>query len=198
MKKYVIQDTLEAYLKEGDQEYFFGLTTAGNISKSISQEELKAGIGNKTFFVLSVDDGMKVSVTTGLSYAEVYEIQTGQKFEAKTDLIWNKVVEAADGTLTVTPVTTAAGDVLDFKAGVFPKVINAEFRTIAYDIEDGTVVADIIYVFPKLMPDGNLNEEFGAGANKTQEINFTALVDTTTDSYGKMMIIPRTQPDPLP
>lgn len=198
MKKYVIQDTLESYLKEGDQEYFFGLTTAGNITKSISQEELKAGIGNKTFFILSVDDGMKVSVTTGLSYAEIYEIQTGQKFEPKTDLTWNKVVEAADGTLTVTSVTTAAGDVLDFKAGEFPKVVNAEFRTIAYDIEDGSVVADIIYVFPKLMPDGNLNEEFGAGANKTQEINFTALVDMATGSYGKMMIIPRTQPDPLP
>ena len=191
MKKYVIQDTLEAYLKQGEEEFFFGLTTAGNISKSVSQEQLKAGIGNKTFFVLSVEDEMTVSVTTGLSYAEVYEIQTGQTFEAKTDLKWNKVVEASDGTLTVTPVTTAAGDVLDFKAGAFPKVVNAEFRTIAYDIESGDVVCDIIYVFPKLMPDGNLNEEFGAGANKTQEINFTALVDSTTDSYGKMLIIPR-------
>ena len=191
MKKYVIQDTLEAYLKQGEQEFFFGLTTAGNISKSVSQEQLKAGIGNKTFFVLSIDDGMTVSVTTGLSYAEVYEIQTGQVFEAATDLKWNKVVEASDGTLTITPVETAAGDILDFKAGTFPKVVNAEFRTIAYDIESGEVAADIIYVFPKLMPDGNLSEEFGAGANKTQEINFTALVDIATNSYGKMLIIPR-------
>lgn len=191
MKKYVIQDVLEAYLKEGTNEYFFGLTTAGNISKSISQEQLKAGIGNKTFYVLSSDDGMTVSVTTGLSYAEVYEIQTGQQFEASAVLAWNSVVEAADGTITVTPKTAQAGDVLDFKADSFPKIMNTELRTIAYDLETGAVVADIIYTFPKLMPDGNLNEEFGAGANKTQEIKFTALADISTGSYGKMMIIPR-------
>lgn len=195
MKKYIIQDVLEAYIKEDTKEdtneYFFGLATSANINRAISQEQLKAGIGNKTFYVMSVDDGITFSVTSGLHYADVYEIQTGQKFEAKTDLTWNSVVEASDGTLTVTEETAQAGDVLDFKANAFPKISEVQLRTIAYDVETGDVAADVIYVFPRALADGNLNEEFGAGANKTQELNFTALVDTKTDSYGKMMIIPR-------
>ena len=191
MKKYVIHDTLEAYIKDGDNERFFGLTTAGNISKSVSQEELKAGIHNKTFYVLSVDEGMKFSVTLGLHYQDVYEIQTGQKFEAKTDIKIHKIVEASDGTITATEETAQAGEILDFKAGSFPKMAHVQLKTIAYDVETAEIAADIYYIFPKSQADGNLNEEFGAGANKTTEINFTALVAPGSESYGQMIIIPR-------
>ena len=192
MKKYVIHDTLEAYIKEGTNERFFGLTTGANISKSITQEELKAGIHNKTFYVLSVDDGMKFSVTTGLHYQDVYEIQTGQKFEAKSDIITHKIVEASDGTITATEETAQAGEILEFVAGSFPKNAHVQLRTIAYDVATSKVAADVYYIFPQAMADGNLNEDFGAGANKTQEINFTAMVPVGKESYGQMIIIPRT------
>lgn len=197
MKKYIIHDTLEAYLKEGDKEYFFGLTTGGNVSKAVTQEQLRAGIHNKVFAVLSVDDGMTFSVTTGLHYRDVYEIQTGQKFEPSTTLTVQDVKELPDGTLEVAEKATLAGDVLEFKSSTLPKIADAQLRTIAYDKDTNEIVADIYYIFPKSQPDGNLNEDFSAGANQTQEINFTVLADEN-DSYGKIMIIPREQPDPLP
>ena len=189
-RKFVIHDTLEAFVKEGDSEKFFGLTTAGNITKSVSQEELKAGIHNKTFYVLSVDEGIKFSVSLGLHYQDVYEIQTGQKFEEKADVKIHKIVEAEDGTITATEDTAQAGQILDFKAGSFPKISHVQLRTIAYDVETAEIAADIYYIFPKSQSDGNLYEEFWAGAKKTTEINFTALV--SGDSYGQMIIIPRT------
>ena len=37
MKSYLIHDTLEAFLKAGDDLYFFGMTTNGNINKSVNQ-----------------------------------------------------------------------------------------------------------------------------------------------------------------
>ena len=194
MKKYIIHDTLEAYIKEGDKEYFFGLTTGGNISRAVTQEQLRAGIHNKIFAVLSVDDGMTFSVTTGLHYRDVYELQTGQKFEPSTELTVHEVKELPDGTLEVNEKTTLAGDVLEFKSSSLPRIVDAQLKTIAYDKDTNKVVADIYYVFPKSQPDGNLNEDFNAGTNQTQEINFTVLADEN-DSYGKIMIIPRDQSD---
>lgn len=191
MKKYVIHDTLEAYIKEGEVERFFGLTTAANISKTITQEELKAGIHNKTFFVLSVDDGMKFSVTTGLHYQDVYEIQTGQKFNPKEDITIHKISEDAEGVMTAEELTTQAGEVLEFTAGSFPKNSYVQLKTIAYDVQTAKVCADIYYIFPKAIADGNLSEDFGAATNKTQEMTFTAMVPEGKESYGQMIIIPR-------
>lgn len=193
LKKYVIHDTLHAYIKEGDNDRYFGLTTASNISKSVTQEELKAGIHNKTFYVMNIDDGMKFSVTTGLHYQDVYEIQTGQKFEAKSDITTHKIVESPDGTITATEETLQAGEVLEFTSGSFPKNSHVQLRTIAYDIKTGRIAADVYYIFPQAMADGNLNEDFGAGTNKTQEISFTAMVPEGKDSYGQMIVIPRNQ-----
>lgn len=190
MAKYIIHDTLEAYLVENDNEYFFGLTTAGSVNKAVSQELLRAGIHNKVFGVLSVDDGMTVSITTGLHYKDVYELQTGSKFKENASVKVHKITEEADGTFTATETEELVGDVLEFKAGRLPKTVKAQLRTIAYDKDTNEVVADLYYVFPKLLPDGNLNEEFTAGANQTQVINFSAMADKD-DSYGKLIIIPR-------
>lgn len=191
MEKFVIHDTLEVFLKEGEKERFFGLTTGGNISKSISQEELKAGIHNKTFYILSVDDSMTVTVTTGLHYQDVYEIQTGQKFEEKSDITIHKITESPEGVISATEEKTQVGKVLEFKAGSFPKNAHIQLRTIAYDIKTAKVAADVYYIFPKVQADGNLNEDFNAGSNKTQEITFKAMVPEGKDSYGQMIIIPR-------
>lgn len=190
MKKYVIHDTLEAFAKEGSSDYFFGLTTAANINKTITQEILRAGIGNKAFYVMNMDGDFTFNITTGLHYQEVYEMQTGQKFEPSSAITVHKIAEALDGTITVTEEATLVGEVLEFEAGGFPKAMNVQLRTIAYNVDTQEKVADIYYVFPKAVPDGNINEAFGAGANKTTEIAFTALVPTGKTSYGQMIIVP--------
>ena len=196
MKKYVIHDVLEAYAKEGDSDYFFGLTTAANINKTITQEILRAGIGNKAFYVINMDGDFTFDITAGLHYQEVYEMQTGQKFEASSEITYHKIEEGVNGEVTVAEETTAAGEVLEFEAGSFPKSMHVQLRTIAYDVDTQEKAADILYVFPKAVPDGNINEAFGAGANKTTDITFTALVPTGKTSYGQMIIIPVTPVTP--
>lgn len=196
MKKYIVHDTLEAFVKdeENSKEYFFGLTTSANISKNLSQELLRGGIHNKVFGVLTSDDGMTFSITTGLHYKDIYEIQTGNKFEPSSSITIYDVKESEDGSITAEEETTLAGDVLDFNVDVLPKSLYVQLHTIAYDKDTNEIVADLYYVFPQAMPDGNLNEEFGAGSNQSQEINFTALVPTGSTSYGQYIIVPREQP----
>lgn len=191
MKKYVMHDTLEAYIKEGEVERFFGLTSAANISKTITQEELKGGIHNKTFFVMSIDEGMKFSVTTSLHYQDVYEIQTGQKFNPKEDITIHEISEDAEGLITAEELTTQAGEVLEFTAGSFPKNSYVQLKTIAYDVKTAEIGADVYFIFPKAIADGNLNEDFRAATNKTQEMTFTPMVPEGSKSYGQMIIIPR-------
>ena len=102
MKSYLIHDTLEAFLKTDDDLYFFGMTTNGNINKAVNQEKIRAGIGNKIAAILSTDNEMDFSITTGLHYHEVYEIQSGQKFESSEDITISDVEVDTDGTITVT------------------------------------------------------------------------------------------------
>lgn len=195
MKHYLIHDTLEAFLKSGDDLYFFGMTTNGNINKSVNQEKIRAGIGNKVAAVLSTDNEMDFSITTGLHYHEIYEIQSGQKFAESAGIEITDVELGDDGTITATP-KTVTGDVLEFKADSFPKNHHVQLRTIVYDPDTNEVVADMYFIFDKALPDGALAEAFQAG-NKTSEISFSTMVDNE-GNYGKCIVVPRVQPDPIP
>ena len=54
--------------------------------------------------VFRSDDGMEFSITTGLHYKDIYEIQTGNVFKMPlpTDLTIYEIEEASDGTITAT------------------------------------------------------------------------------------------------
>ena len=188
MKAYLIHDVLEAFLKCGEELYFFGMTTGGNINKSVNQEKIYAGIGNKTVAVVQTQNEMDFTITTGLHYNEVYEIQSGQKFTATTTAKVNDIEIATDGTVTATE-STVTGDVLDFKADSFPKLHHVELRTIVYDPDTNKIVGDLYYIFKKGLPSGALAEAFQAG-NKTTEIAFTAMVDED-GNYGQCIFVPR-------
>lgn len=188
MKHFLIHDTLEAFLKSGDDLYFFGMTTNGNINKAVNQEKIRAGIGNKVAAVLSTDNEMDFSITTGLHYHEIYEIQSGQKFAESAEIEINDVTVGADGTITATP-KTVTGDVLEFKADSFPKNHFVQLKTIVYDPDTNEIVADLFFVFEKALPDGALAEAFSS-ANKTSEINFSTMVDSD-GNYGKCIVVPR-------
>ncbi len=187
MKHYLVHDTLEAFLKSGEDIYFFGMTATGNIEKTVSQEKIRAGIGNKIVAVISNENEMNFSITTGLHYHEVYEIQSGQTFSEATLDIHDVVVdEYGDVTVTETEVT---GDVLDFKADSFPKNHEVQLKTIVYDPDTNRIVADMYFIFKRALPDGALSEAFEAG-NKTSDINFSAMADAS-GNYGKVVIVPR-------
>lgn len=190
MKSYLIHDTLEAFLKTDDDLYFFGMTTNGNINKAVNQEKIRAGIGNKIAAILSTDNEMDFSITTGLHYHEVYEIQSGQKFESSEDITINDVKVGEDDTITATE-KTVAGDVLDFKADSFPKNHHVQLRTIVYDPDTNEIVADMYFIFEKALPSGALSEAFSS-TNKTSEIAFSTMVDAD-GNYGKCIIVPRVE-----
>lgn len=193
MKAYLIHDVCEAYLKVDTDLYFFGMTTGANINKSVNQEKIFAGIGNKAVAVVQTQNEMDFTITTGLHYHEVYEIQSGQKFRTVTEIDEDAtnidvITIDEDGTITATP-TPIAGEVLDFKADSFPVNHHVQLRTIVYDPDTNKVVADMYFIFKKALPSGALAEAFQAG-NKTTEIAFSALVDED-GNYGQVIIVPR-------
>lgn len=190
-KRYIIHDTLEAFLQDLDsnKNYFFGLTTTANVNKSVTQEPIRAGLHNKIVGMIQSDDGITFGVTVGMHYDDVYEIQLGNTFAEGMATI-QKVTESADGTFTVTE-EEVNGNILDLDADKLPKNYKVQLHGIAYDPETNVIVADIYWIFNKALPNGNLEETFEAGTNKTTEITFTAQVPTGSSSYGQYVVVPR-------
>ena len=189
-RRYLIHDTLEAYLVgDDDKAYFFGWTTDGSITRTITQEEIKGGIYNKTIAVMQTNDGMEFGVTMAIHHEELMEIQMGSDFkEGKVTV--QEITQERDGSFTAEEKEVDA-IVMDLNADTLPSNYKVQLRTIAYDPETHKEVADIYWVFDKATPDGNLNEVFNAGTNKTQEINFIAQTPLGSDSYGQYVIVPR-------
>lgn len=197
-RTYLIQDTLEAYIKDSDDNtYFYGLTTEGSVSRNMTQELIKAGIGSKVIGTMNEEDGYDISVTTGIHYKDVIELQTGGQFESVTDIEVVEVKEDPDtGAVTATP-KTVAGDVLELETGSIPKYSELQLRTVAYDPETNEVVADIYYIFDRVSPQGEFEHSFGMGDNNVQDVSFQALVPTGKESYGRYVIVPRVE-EPTP
>lgn len=191
-KRYIVHDTMEAFLRDldTDEVFFFGWTTDANVTRSISQEEIKAGIYNKTVAVLQTDDGMEFSITTGVHYEDVMQIQLGSDFKPLTEVTVQEIEEEKDGTFKATE-KKVTGDVMDLAAKALPKSYEVQLRSIAYDPDTNAEVADIYWLFHNAQPDGNLNESFSAGSNKTQEITFQAKTPQGEDTYGKYVVVPR-------
>ena len=82
---------------------------------------------------------MEFSVTTGVHYQEVMEMQMNSKFEAVTDLTVMDISESADGAFTATE-KTVSGEVMDLNAKNLPKNYKVQLRSIAYDPDSGEEV----------------------------------------------------------
>ena len=191
MKTYIVKDTMEAFLESTNGEtYFLGLLTEASVTRNISQESIKAGINSKVIGVVQNDDGMEVSVTTGIYYKNFMEIPTGSKFANSAALAVQDVTVDAEGLVTATE-KTVTGDFLELTAGAFAKNCKLQLKTIAYDPDTNEVVADIYWIFPKATPSSNFEQAFGMGVNNVQTIGFTPQVDKATDSYGQYIIAPR-------
>ncbi len=195
MKTYIVKDTLEAYIESTNGEsYFYGLTTEGSITRNMSQEIIKAGIGSKVIGTLNEEDGYDIAITTGLFYEDTIEIQTGEKFKSASDLKVQKITEGEDGTVTASE-TTVAGNALELEVGSIPKNAALQLRTIAYDPDDQVVVAEIYWIFDKVSPSGEFTQSYGMGTNNVQELSFKALVPKGKSSYGRYVIVPVTEED---
>lgn len=191
MKQYLVQDVLEAYIESTNgKNYFYGLTTEASITRNMTQELIKAGIGSKVVGTLNQSDGYTVAITTGLYYEDTVELQIGEEFKAVTDVEIQKVAEAEDGTITATP-ETVAGNAIELESTAIPKNAKLQLRTIAYDPETQEVVAEIFWIFDKVSPAGEFTQTFGMGQNNVQEVTFNALVPKGKTSYGRYVIVPK-------
>lgn len=118
------------------------------------------------------------------------------------------VVQSIDGTLyaatfttgTVTVATEGAAlagkslyviydesitaDVLTFEADSYPKVKSLTLRTIAYDIDTNVEVANIYFVFEKVLGDGAMDLSLARSTNAVNEITLRVL-PTATGEFGK-------------
>lgn len=193
---YIINKTAEVFLTEipvcpGDEvnSYFLGLTQSANIQRAISTEEIKAGVAGKTIGVIKLDDGMSFSVTTGVHYEEVMEIQMGSKFVEMEDAKIFDITQ--DGSTFEAEEVAVRGSVMELDAKNLPRNYKVQMRSEAIDPKSGATVADVYWNFYRANPDGNLDEGFDLGTNKTQVIDFTALAEEGTDSYGQYIVVPR-------
>lgn len=189
MKHYIVKDTLEAFLTVGEKEYFYGLTTAGSVTRNMTQENIQAGLGGKIVGVISEEEGFDISVTTGVYYADTIELQMGEVMGAVEDIKIQKVTEDEEGLVTAEEITVA-GDAMELTAGAAPKNAKLQLRTLAYDSETNEVVAEIFYIFDKVAPAGEFTHDFGMGTNNIQDITLKALIPKGKKSYGRYVIVP--------
>ena len=191
MKRYLVQDVLEAYIEsDNGNSYFYGLTTEASITRNMTQELIKAGIGSKVVGTLNESDGYTITITTGLFYEDTPELQIGEEFKSVSEIQVYDVVEKEDGTFTATP-KTVAGNAIELEADAIPKNAKLQLRTIAYDPDTQDVVAEIFWIFDKVAPAGEFSQTFGMGQNNVQEITFNALVPKGKTSYGRYVIVPK-------
>lgn len=80
-------------------------------------------------------------------------------------------------------------EVLAIGAETFPTARELHARSIIYDNETNKVVANVHYVIPRAMPDGNIERSQTAGENSNDSINFTALADEK-NNYAYYIVEP--------
>lgn len=194
MKTYLIKDVLEAYIESTNgKKYFYGLTTESSITRNMTQELIRAGIGSKVVGTLSDSEGYTIDITTGLFYEDTIELQIGEEFKSVSDVKVQKI-SVDDGEVTATE-EEVAGNAIELESTAVPKDVKLQLRTIAYDNKTQEVVAEIFWIFDRVSPSGGFTQTFGMGQNNVQEISFRALIPEGETSYGRYVIVPRETSD---
>lgn len=105
MNNILIQDVAEVYIKDSvtSDAYFFGITTKNDITQTVKQEVLRAGVGNSVVGVLQSDKEINFSVSTLLHNDDIFAIQSGKKFASGTYTVqMSEQAKLTSGKLTIT------------------------------------------------------------------------------------------------
>lgn len=189
---YLLRDVLEVYVKDLEgNEYFFGLTTNSNVSRSATKTLIKGGIGAPVVATLSVDDGFEITVDSALYTSELLELRLGGTFDPRNISIIDASID--ENGLTVATPKEVKGNVIDLEFGMFPKAVELQLHTVAYDRNTNEIAADVYWSFYKAIPDANFEQSFNMDENNTQSVVFTAMKADGVDMYGQYIIVPRDQ-----
>lgn len=192
MNNYLLRDTGEVYLKvPGGDHYFFGLTTAVNITKNSTKTLIKAGIGGKVVATMSVEEGWEITVETGLFANELIQVQLGASFEPKNVELYDAGVDET-GKVKADKIQ-AKGYAIDLGYGQYPENMEMQIRTVAYDRKTNQIVADVYFLFDKVQPDANFAQAFNMDTNNIQTVVFNAIAEDGSDAYGAYVVVPRDQ-----
>jgi len=114
LNKIKVQDTAEAFFIDSDGvAKFFGCTSSAGVSKAVSAEDIRCGIGAGIATRLFTANDINVTVETGLYANTFIEMQSGEEFAtAQTPTVWKAesvvavetTAPAATLTITGTPV----------------------------------------------------------------------------------------------
>lgn len=74
-------------------------------------------------------------------------------------------------------VKKSSVEVLAISGETFPTAREIHARSVIYDNETNKIIANVHYIIPKAMPDGNIERSQSAGSNSNDSITFNALAD---------------------
>lgn len=113
MDNIMVKDTCEVYLKDltSGKQYFFGITSKGEVTQKVKQDILKGGIGNGVVGVVQSDKEITFKVSTLLHNDGIYEVQSGALVKDGTATVQKtesiQCAKAGELSLVGTPKGTA-------------------------------------------------------------------------------------------
>lgn len=145
--------------------------------------------------------GDAIATITGTPVGDLVQVQgsNGKNYPAThatgtvTVLDANGASELIGKTATVIYDVSATGDVLDFESDVYPKVHGITIKTIAYDVETNDILADIYFVFNRVLGDGAFDLALTGATNSVTEITARVLPEKvgTQNLFGKYIVVDR-------
>ena len=142
----MVKDVLEAFvIDDNGKSYFYGATEEGNISQSVNQETLTAGIGNKVQAVLQTQKEVTFTVQNLFHSDNFLAMQSGSNFTiGARDTMHKEIVVAVEnlGSIQCTITGTPKNDIV-YVADKFGVNYPATFSAGVVTITTGGVVGEL-------------------------------------------------------
>lgn len=180
---------------QGDKDIEFSVTT-GFHNDDIFAIQSGSDFESKTVAVQKTESGIlvggKITITgTPKNDTVIVQDTKGKEYTATFLTGDVTVTDGVDGEYyTVIYSEDIIAEVLDLNCEKFPKNYKVQLHSIAYDPDTNTVLSDIYWVFNKALPDGSIDAKYESG-NQEDNINFKAMLDIGSKSYGSYLVVPR-------
>lgn len=146
-----------------------------------------AGDAVATITGTPVGDAVQVQGANGKNYVATHSAGTVTVASGAgaSDLIGTTAIVIYD--------VASTGDVLDFESDVYPKVHGITIKTIAYDVDTNDILADIYFVFNRVLGDGAFDLALTGATNSVTEITARVLPEKTgtKNLFGQYIVVDR-------
>lgn len=98
---------------------------------------------------------------------------------------------AAGDKVTAIYRESVTGNIVTLDSAKFSEAYEVEFKTIAYNPVNNTVVSDIYFQFDNCLPSGSFDIQLENGNALAPELNFDALAAPNSSEVGRVIEVPR-------